>query len=529
MLPKLPHQKLPKLKAPHQKAQRDVTKVTSLETTPVAPATPQDVTEVTAPETTEVESTLPEATPYAPAAPQDLTKVIAPETTLVAPAAQQDVTEVESTSPEATPLTPAAQRDLTEMTQLLPPLSKMLPNGFPIDLKQVPRYLYPDEDELAEEFQFSSGPLFNPSPVTFFSNPEPGPVASFSNPEPAHPSAPAPTFTPGSLFTPLSPITGNPPQPTPPSDVDVARIPPSAHTIPPCAPTIPVDPGLSAFNSHNNPAIPTEQWLLLLRDRCCFCLLRVPHGTAATPGPQCRTAQQRPRLYSAARHRSDPGDARHRNEAGQYACDDGGLPSTAPVTVRLRRRSQYACHAGRLPSTAPVTARLRGRGVTLNVAGHSTLARAGRLPSPGPVTARLRRRSQDACDAGHSTLATPVTARLRGRGVTLTRAGHSTLARTGVTLDVAGHSTLARTVGYPQPRRSQHACEDEGVTLNCAGHRPSDRISTAEEGTVVSVPRGTIGVDQRGVAAVEDGESVGVDLVKRVHRSRFWGTAGKDN
>ncbi|KAI5779925.1 hypothetical protein DFH27DRAFT_643344 [Peziza echinospora] len=42
-------------------------------------------------------------------------------------------------------------------------------------------------------------------------------------------------------------------------------------------------------------------------------------------------------------------------------------------------------------------------------------------------------------------------------------------------------------------------------------------------------PVGTIGVDQRGVAAVEDGESVGVDLVERVHRSRFWGTAGKDN
>ncbi|KAI5793002.1 hypothetical protein DFH27DRAFT_613419 [Peziza echinospora] len=46
------------------------------------------------------------------------------------------------------------------------------------------------------------------------------------------------------------------------------------------------------------------------------------------------------------------------------------------------RRSQHACEDGGLPSTAPVTARLRGRGVTLNRAGHTTLARTGGDPHP---------------------------------------------------------------------------------------------------------------------------------------------------
>ncbi|KAI5781097.1 hypothetical protein DFH27DRAFT_617209 [Peziza echinospora] len=66
-------------------------------------------------------------------------------------------------------------------------------------------------------------------------------------------------------------------------------------------------------------------------------------------------------------------------------------------------------------------------------------------------------------------------------------------------------------------------------TLRLLGPCPSDKISAAKEDTVMSVPRGMVCVDEGGVAAVEDGESAGGDLVEGVYRSRFWSTAGKDN
>ncbi|KAI5811426.1 hypothetical protein DFH27DRAFT_648763 [Peziza echinospora] len=55
------------------------------------------------------------------------------------------------------------------------------------------------------------------------------------------------------------------------------------------------------------------------------------------------------------------------------------------------------------------------------------------------------------------------------------------------------------------------------------------RLKELEFDCLDVMTRGMIGVDKKGVAAVEDSKSVGIDLVERVHKSRFWGTAGKDN
>ncbi|KAI5788535.1 hypothetical protein DFH27DRAFT_614660 [Peziza echinospora] len=137
------------------------------------------------------------------------------------------------------------------------------------------------------------------------------------------------------------------------------------------------------------------------------------------------------------------------------------LPSLAAVTARLRRRASYpqprlsnANSTLALPYTP-----LRVRIYTPFTVTHGTAAAPQRARSdPGtavtrgtattPVTVRLRRRRVTLNRACHSTLATPVTVRLPRRQVTLNRAGHSTLARAG---------------SYPQPRRSQHACEDRGL------------------------------------------------------------------
>ncbi|KAI5792982.1 hypothetical protein DFH27DRAFT_613309 [Peziza echinospora] len=120
--------------------------------------------------------------------------------------------------------------------------------------------------------------------------------------------------------------------------------------------------------------------------------------------------------------------------------------------------------------------------------------------------------------AGHSTLATPATARLRGQGVTLNLAGHSTLARTGgypqprrsqQACDEGG-STLARTGGYPQPRRSQHACDEGDSMLARTGCYPQPRRSQSacEDGGLPSTVPATERLRRRGVTLTRAGHSM---------------------
>ncbi|KAI5779674.1 hypothetical protein DFH27DRAFT_645266 [Peziza echinospora] len=194
--------------------------------------------------------------------------------------------------------------------------------------------------------------------------------------------------------------------------------------------------------------------------------LTVPHGTAKL------------RTHGSARNRKTV-DSRFRTE--QQNCRLTVPHGTAKLWTHRSARNRKTVDSrfprirktfgdGGLPSTAPVTERLRRRGVTLNRAGHSTLARTGGYPQP--------RRSQNACEDGGLPSTAPVTERLRGRGVTLNCPGHSTLATPvagrfgdgGLPFTRAGHSTLARMGGYHHPRRSQHASErrsqhacDDGV------------------------------------------------------------------
>ncbi|KAI5781395.1 hypothetical protein DFH27DRAFT_616772 [Peziza echinospora] len=162
----------------------------------------------------------------------------------------------------------------------------------------------------------------------------------------------------------------------------------------------------------------------------------VPHGTAK----QHRNASARNRKTVDSRFRTEP-----QNCGRMVPHGTAKLTQNCGLTVPYGTAKLWTHRSARNRKT--VDSRFRTERQNCGV--------------PTPVTACLQERggypepaqSQNACDAGHRTL--------WRRGVTLNRAGHSTLATPvtarlrgrGDTLNRGGDSTLARTAGYPQQGR----------------------------------------------------------------------------